>query len=417
MAEDVYIVGAFSTAFGKKPDVSYKALTRETYEGVLADAGLPDGAMLEAAWFGNTGMHVLGQGSIRGQVCFIPLVREGRFPERAPTFNVENACATGATAIHAAWNSIRAGEFRFALAMGVEKMILPEAAPAPLAGFAGGADALDPDEWKAYFVEAGRAAGKPFETGPDRSIFMDCYAMQAAWHMQRYGTTPRQIAVAAAKTHGFGAANPRAQYRFEMTPDEVLADREVSFPLTRAMCAPTGDGGAGVLLCSGEALAELDSRARERAVRIRGIGISGGKYRAPDEPGLSRLAGERAYRTARVAPADIDVAEVHDATSFSEIYQSEMLGFCPEGRGGAFLEDGGGRLDSRLALNTSGGLISKGHPIGATGCSMVCELVVQLRGEAGPRQKPGARLALAENGGGAIGFDEAVCFVTILERA
>lgn len=414
MSGEVWIIGAYSTCFGKAPGTSFKDFTRSAYEGVLADAGLADGDDIDGAWFGNCAMHAVGQSSIRGQVCFTPLVREGRFPERIPMVNVENACATGSATVHGARNSILAGESRIALAIGVEKLVSAAAGPPSLDG---GSDMLDPEEITSYYADLAERSGKSFDTGADRSLFMDTYAMQAAWHIKRHGTTQAQIAAAAAKTHGFGAANPLAQYRFEMSVDQVLADRPVSYPLTRAMCAPIGDGAAAILLCSGDVLAGLDARVRARAVKLRAIGAAGGKYRDPEEPSLSRIAAARAYRAAGIDAGAIDVAEVHDATSFSEIYQAEMLGFCAEGQGGRFIADGGGTLESAVAINTSGGLISKGHPIAATGCSMLYELVTQLRGEAGPRQKPEARLALAENGGGVIGFDEAVCYVTILERA
>jgi acetyl-CoA acetyltransferase len=245
---------------------------------------------------------------------------------------------------------------------------------------------------------------------------MDTYAMQACYHMKRYGTTQRQIAAGASKNHNHGALNPNAQYRFRMSTDEVLADRPVSFPLTRAMCAPVGDGAAAAIVCSEKILRELAPAVRERAVRIAGHGLSGGKYRSLDEDGLSRFAADRAYRMAAITPAQIDVAEVHDATSFCEIFQVEMMGFCERGAGGAFIESGATALGGSIPVNTSGGLVSKGHPVGATGLSMTYELVTQLRGEAGERQVANARYALAENGGGVIGFDEAACSVLILQR-
>ena len=240
--------------------------------------------------------------------------------------------------------------------------------------------------------------------------------MQACYHMKRYGSTQRQFAVAAANAHNFGADNERAQYRFRTTPEEVMADREISWPLTRAMCAPMGDGAAALLVASGDFLRGCPAPVRERAVKIRACGLSGGKYRALDERGLSYAAAQRAYDQAGVAPSDIDLAEVHDATAFSHLYQCEMLGFCPEGEGGRFIESGETGPGGKVPLNTSGGLIAKGHPIGATGASMIVEIAEQLRGEARTRQVEGARLGLAENGGGVIGFDEAVCVVTILER-
>jgi len=246
---------------------------------------------------------------------------------------------------------------------------------------------------------------------------MDTYAVQALLHMKRYGTTQRQLAIAAAKTHNYGALNPLAQYRFEMTPDEVLADREVVYPFTRSMCAPIGDGAASAILCSADALATLPSAAQARSVAVRASVLTGGYYRDPDEPSLSRVAALRAYEHSGLGPDDIDVVEVHDASTFSEIYQLEMLGLAPDGGGGPLVESGATGPGGRIPVNTSGGLISKGHPVGATGLSMVHELVTQLRGDAGPRQVEGARIALQENGGGVIGLEEAACSVIILERA
>ena len=302
------------------------------------------------------------------------------------------------------------------IAFGLEKTFYPETPEKTANIYFGGIDQYNPEEWEEYYRAAGELAGKAFEPGPDRTIFMDTYAMQACHHMKRYGTTQRQIAAGAAKNHNHGAMNPKAQYRFETTVDEVMADRPVTFPLTRAMCAPVGDGAAAAIVCSAEILRELPPAVRERAVRIAAQGLSGGKYRSLDEDGLSRFAAERAYRMAGLQPSDIDVAEVHDATSFCEIYQVEMMGFCARGEGGAFVESGATTLGGRIPVNTSGGLVSKGHPVGATGLSMTNELVLQLRGEAGERQVDGARIALAENGGGVIGFDEAACSVLILER-
>lgn len=413
----VYVIGAFSTVFGKHTHRSHKSLVDEAYEGALRDAGLASGEAFDSAYFGNATMYVDGQPNVAGQVCMSPLVRRGRFPERVPVYNVENACATSTTAVVGASREIRAGDAHLCVAIGVEKLLDPVSGKGRFQIFEGALDQLDPHEWQHYYTEAGRQVGKPFETGPGRTPFMDVYSMQAVWHMKTHGTTQRQLAIAAAKTHGFGADNPRAQYRFRMTPDEVLADRAVTFPLTRAMCAPMGDGAAALVLCSATFLASCDDAVRRRAVRLRGMGFSSGKYRRFDEPGLSAVAAQRAYAQAGIQARDIDVVEVHDATSFSEIYQAEMLGLCEPGRGGAFVEDGHTQLGGRVPMNTSGGLVSKGHPIAASGASMLVELCEQLRGEAGPRQVKDARIGVAENGGGSIGFDEAVAAVTVLERA
>jgi acetyl-CoA acetyltransferase len=412
----VYVIGTSCTPFGKFADKSFKDLTREAYLQVLADADLDDGGPIEQGWFGNCGMGSFGQANIRGQVCFTPLVRERLFPERVPMINVEGGCATASMAFHGAWKDVVSGQSDLSLAMGVEKTFVPNDPQRTQEIFNGGIDQLDRDEWLAYYARAGQVAGKPFEPNAGGgTVFMDTYAMQAAYHMKTYGTTQRQIAAGASKNHAMGAKNPLAQYRFEVSPEQVLADRVVSFPLTRAMCAPIGDGAAAALLCSERFLRTRPARVRERAVKVRASTLSGGKYRALDEPGLSRVAAERAYAAAGLTPADIDLAEVHDATSFCELYQCEMLGFCPPGEGGRFVESGASALGGKLPVNLSGGLVSKGHPVGATGLSMIHELALQLRGAAGERQAGRARLALAENGGGVIGFDEAACSIIILE--
>jgi acetyl-CoA acetyltransferase len=240
---------------------------------------------------------------------------------------------------------------------------------------------------------------------------MDTYAMQAKWHMWKYGTAAadrRQRAKNPVR-----ALNDKAQYRFQMTTESVLQDRPVSYPLT-APCARRSATRGGAALLEGIS-PKLPAAVKERAIRIAGV-FSGGKYRKLDEPGLTRAASDKAYKMAGLGPEDIDVAEVHDATSFCEIYQCEMLRFCPEGEGGKFVESGATGPGGKLPVNTSGGLVSKGHPVGATGLSMLAELAAQLRGEAGQRQVKGAEIALAENGGGVIGMEEAVASVVILQR-
>jgi acetyl-CoA acetyltransferase len=421
---DVWIIGTTTTAFGKRPDASFKDLTREAYLAVLDDAGLAGsgGGPITSAWFGNCLMHTWGQGCIRGQACMVELVDEGLFPRRVPVINVEGACATASMALHGAIKEVRSGEADVALALGVEKVYRagaesdPAVKQAMFDSFDAGIDNIDRPRLLREYEQAAAFAGCTFEQGPGRTMFMDTYALQAALHMRRHGTTQAQIAAGAAKNHCYGALNPNAQYRFPMTVDEVLADRLVSWPLTRSMCAPVGDGAAAAVVCSGDVLAGLPEQVRARAVRVAANVLTGGTYRAIDEPSLAHEAARRAYAMAGIGPADVDVAEVHDATSFCEIYQVEMLGFCAIGEGGPFVAAGETGPGGRIPVNTSGGLVSKGHPVGATGLSMVHELVTQLRGEAGERQVPDARIALQENGGGVMGLEEAACSVTILER-
>ncbi len=411
---DVYVVGTSCTAFGKRPGDSFRDLAREAYLDAIGDAAI-DGSEIEQAWFGNCGMGAWGQASIRGQVAFTPLVREGLFPERVPMINVEGGCATASMAFHGAFKDIASGEAELSLAIGVEKTHSDDKTLTQ-AIFDGGIDQMNPEEWHEYYARRGEEAGKPFDAkAGGGTIFMDTYAMQAAWHMKRWGTTQAQIAAGASKNHHHGSLNPKAQYRFEVSVEQALADREISYPLTRSMCAPIGDGAAAALLCSADWLAGQPEAVRDRAVKVRASVLTGGKYRDPAEPGLSRLAGEKAFRRAGLGRGDVDVVEVHDATSFCEIYQLEMLGFAEDGQGGPLVASGETALGGRLPVNLSGGLVSKGHPVGATGLSMIHELALQLRGEAGARQAKGARIGLAENGGGVIGFDEAACSVIILE--
>lgn len=414
--KDVYVIGSYSTAFKKWVDKTNKELARDCYLGLLEDCGMSDGKAIESSYFANCGMGVLwGQDCVRGHVTLAPLVEEGIFPERVPIINVEGACATGSMAFHLAWKDILTGLHDVSLAFGLDKFYHSDMKKV-LEAFEQGIDREDKarliEEYEAVAAECGR----PFDQGPGHTLFMDTYAMQACWHMWKWGTTQRQIAVGASKNHYHGSLNPKAQYKFEVSVDDVLADYEVSYPLTRSMCAPIGDGAAAALLCSEEFLQTLPQSVRHRAVKVAASVITSGKHRPIAEPSLSKAAADRAYQLAGIGPKDVDVAEVHDATSFCEIYQVEMMGFCPIGEGGKFVESGATMLDGTIPVNTSGGLVSKGHPIGSTGLSMIYEIVTQLRGEAGPRQVKNAEIGLAENGGGVISVEEMACAVTILKK-
>lgn len=414
--KDVYIIGSYSTRFKKWLDKSMKDLTRDTYLGVLEDAGMKDGGPIEFAWFSNCSMGTLWeQDLIRGHVSMSPLVEEGLFPERVPIINVEGACASASMALHGAWKDILSGQCDVSLAIGVDKFYHPEMERV-VSAYEHGIDRLDKDRLIAEYSEVAERCGREFSIGANHTVFMDTYAMQACWHMNKWGTTREQIAIGASKNHYNGSLNPNAQYQFEVPVDKALADYMVSYPLTRSMCAPIGDGGAAAIVCSEEYYRGLPEDVKRRAVRLSASVLTTGKHRNIEEPSLSKHAADRAYDMAGLRPDDVDVAELHDATSFCEIYQAEMMGFCPTGEGGKFVESGATKLDGSIPVNTSGGLVSKGHPVGATGLSMINELIIQLRGEAGPRQVPDARIALAENGGGVISTEEFACSITILER-
>lgn len=405
MTSGVYIIGAAMTAFGKRLNDSVKSLTAEVVCGVLADADIEADA-IKAAWFSNTRQPMLeGQNTVRGEIALRPMGITG-----IPIANVENACASGSTALLQAMNAIRAGMAEVALVVGAEKMVFPDLPERVAAAFAGGTDVHDRDGVLAYIESMG---GEP--PGPNRSLFMDLYAAQARAHMKRFGTTQEDFARIAAKNHTHGSRNERAQYRTPFTVEQVMADKPVVFPFTRAMCAPVSDGAAAIVVCGEAGLRKLGAR---RAVLVRSCVLRSASKRAADDYGnhIGRRTALAAYEAADVSGEEIDVAEVHDATAYAEVQQIENLGLAAPGEVGAGLRKGDFALGGRSPVNPSGGLLAKGHPVGATGIAQLYELVTQLRGEAGARQVEGARLAVAENGGGFLGVEEAATVVTVLER-
>ncbi len=414
MGDEVFILAVGMTRFAKYPEKSIKMLTTEAMQALLADVAVDKGD-IEAAWFSNSGWGMSQmQHCIRGQVALSPLGIQG-----IPITNVENACAGASTAIHGAWTAVKAGLYDLVLAIGAERVYFPEDKAKMFEGFASGADVeFVHGMIKAFQEDAARKAKEAKAEGKEKeggghSAFMDIYAMGARMHMKAYGTTQRQLAVIAAKNHCHGSMNPLAQYQMDMTVEEVLEDYLVAYPLTRSMCAPIGDGAAAALICSERALARFPEA---KPVRIRASVLASGSLPDSGLAGIGERASRRAYEMANLGPEDIDMAEVHDATAFGELLQYEEMGFCPVGEGGPFAESGATSLGGRLPVNTSGGLECRGHPIGASGLAQAYELVQQLRGAAGPRQVEGARIALAENGGGFIGMGEAAMCVHIFER-
>jgi acetyl-CoA acyltransferase len=406
MSQNVFIVGASMTPFGKRLDETVKTLTKSAVTGALNDAGL-EAKAIQSAWFSNTRQPMLeGQNTIRGQIA----LREAGITG-IPIVNIENACSSGSTAILQAIAAIRAGMTDIAMVVGAEKMVFPDRPDKIAAAFSGGTDIHDQDAVLDYIASIGGES-----PGPGRSLFMDLYAAQSRVHMERFGTTQEDFARIASNTHCHGAKNPNAQYRTPFTVEQVLADKPIVSPFTRAMCAPVSDGASAVILCSEAALEQL---GRRRAVRIRACALLSTIPRAKDdfENHIGRRTANAAYEEADLGPEDIDVVEVHDATAFATVQQIENLGLCAPGNVGAALRDGDFRIGGRVPVNPSGGLLAKGHPVGATGIAQVFELVTQLRGEAGERQVVDARIAVAENGGGFLGVEEAVTAVTVLERA
>lgn len=405
MSTRAWIAGVGMTTFGIHTDHTNHDLARWAVRDALADAGA-DSAAIDAAFFGTATHGLLqGQAMVSGQIAL-----RSTGIENIPVHNVENACATGASAFSLAVTHIRAGEADVAIAIGSEKMHIGDPART-MALFDSAYDVSDPAALTRTLKELGGVVDEP-ELGR-RSIFMDIYAAMARNHMRTFGSTPEQIAAVAAKNHAHAVDNPRAHYRKALSIDEVLAARKLSHPLTVPMCAPVTDGAAAVLVCSDEGLRRLRAL---HPVQVLAAVIGSGSDRdiTSFDGHLGQKVAARAYERAGVGPEDVDVAEVHDATAFAELLQTEMLGLVPLGEGGPAAARGETKLGGRIPVNPSGGLESKGHPIGATGLGQVFELTQQLRGTAGSRQVPGARIALAENGGGFHRGEEAVMSVIIL---
>lgn len=413
MMSNVYIVGVGMTPLGRHLDKSVKQLSRLAIDNVLADAGCEKG-VIEAAWFANTRQGIFeGQHGIRGQCA----LRAYGFEEIA-IFNTDNACCSSSSALLQAFAAVKAGLYGVALVVGAEKMNYPEKSEEMFSAFKGSWDRELADEHIRGLCALGEGMDLPPEAQQaqgEHSVFMDIYSASARFHMKHFGTTQRQIAEVASKNHWNSQFNPLAQYQTPMTVEEVLADKLISWPVTRSMCAPMSDGAGAVVICNEEMLSHFN---QSRAVRIMSIVLGSGTNRRPEEfeRQASRLAAQKAYRMAGIGPRDISVAELHDASASAEIIQSECMGFCELGMGGKLVESGSTRLGGALPINPSGGLLSKGHPTAATGAIQIHELVTQLRGEAGKRQVEHARFALAENGGGFYGLEEAAVTVTILGK-
>lgn len=402
----VAVVGADMTHFGKYLDRSLKDLGREAVEGALASAGI-DKSKLQVAVVGNAAAGlVTGQEMVRAEVILGDMGIGG-----IPMINTENACASSSTAFHLAWLYIASGMYDLALVLGVEKLYHQD----KKRSFAAIGAAVDVEmaEKAVAIASADRKAAGDSATagaGESRSLFMDLYAAIARNHMRRYGTTKEQYARVAEKNHFYGSLNAHAQYRERYTVEEILASPPVADPLTRLMCSPIGDGAAAIILCSEEKARQFTTKP----LWVRASVLTTHQEHGADEPGLGDRVAAMAYEMADLGPQDVSLAELHDATAAAELVLYEEMGFCPRGEGGRFIDDGEADLGGRIPVNTSGGLIAKGHPIGATGTAQLYEIFLQLRGEAGERQVSGAKVGLTENGGGMVGNENIVASVHIL---
>jgi acetyl-CoA acetyltransferase len=377
---DVYVAGIGMTRFAKQPHVTLKELTAAVVESALEDAALPLGA-IDAVYFGNaTAGAITRQEMVKGQVFLRPLGFEG-----VPIVNVENACASASSAFHLAWLAVASGECEVALAIGAEKMSHPDK--------------------RVTFEAIGRGTDVELASTPvdGRSPLMDSYAEAASAYLEASCATLDDFAAVVVKNQSNGAKNPLAQYGASLTVDDVLSSREIVFPLTLFMCSPISDGAAAAVLT-----------ARPARVRVAASVLKSGLTREHAPKKGAWLAAEEAYARAGIAPEDVDVVEVHDAAAPAELQLYEQIGLAPFGEGARLIRAGHVRLDGRIPVNTSGGLLARGHPIGATGLAQIVELVLQLRDAAGPRQVAGAKVGLAQNGGGWHDGDNLAHCVTIL---
>ena len=387
---NVYVAGIGQTPFGKFLERGVRALAEEALSAALADSGV-EGERIGVTYFANalSGL-ITGQETIRGQVALRHTALMGR-----PIVNVDNACASGSTALHLAWLSVASGQVDVALAIGAEKLT-HEDKSVTFNAYAGGVDVEER-------VRLQR------ERPSSHSIFMDIYAERTRRYMAASGATPADFALVTVKSRHAAAHNALAQFRTETTVDEVLSSRMVSDPLTLPMCSPIADGAAAVILVSEAVVRALSIQpVRVRASALASANADGAA------PVVAARAAEAAYRQAGLGPGDIHVAEVHDASAPAEIMLYEHLGFAQRNRGVDLVRQGITSLGGALPVNPGGGLLSRGHPVGATGLAQIFELTTQLRGQAGSRQRQGAQVALAECSGGQIGADSAVAAVTIL---
>ncbi|MFO8175540.1 MAG: thiolase domain-containing protein [Gemmatimonadota bacterium] len=367
---EVAIVGVGMTKFGELWDMSIRDLFVDAALGAMEDAGADT---LDSIYVGN-----MSAGLFVGQEHLGPLMADYLGMRGVPATRVESACASGGMALRSAFFEVASGASDLVLAAGVEKMNDGADATAVLA------TASDQEEEVYYGV-----------------TFPGLYAMIARAHMEAHGTTEEDLSWVSVKAHRNGAKNPRAQFRRVMTLEDIMSSSMVAAPLRLLHCSPVTDGAAAVLVCPLERAKEFT----DQPVKILGTGAATSSLALaqrsdPSFLDVVELAGRRAYEMAGIGPGEVDFAEVHDCFSIAEICCVEALGFMDRGKGKDGARDGTTDLGGRIPVNPSGGLKSKGHPVGATGVAQAVTVVEQLRGEAGDLQVEGARLGLAQNMGG-----------------
>jgi acetyl-CoA acyltransferase len=383
------VLGVGLTRFGKYTDRSLKDLSAPAIEDALHDAGV-DAAEVDMVFVASTVNAVTtDQVAVVGQV-----VLGGCGIHGVPVYNVENACAGSSTALNLATHAIAAGAARCVLVVGVEKLFSSDRT-LTYRGLNGSADA----EWA-------RSTGVDLDH--DSVFIKEVYAQRLRDYAERQKLSADVLAQIAVKNRAHASLNNKAQYRDPLTIEQVLSSRMVQEPITALMCSPIADGASAAVIIDADR-----ARGEPRAIWIRASRTSMGSPPPRAETTIGRVA-RLAYDDAGIAPAQIDVAEVHDATAFGELLAYEELALAERGQAAELVESGATSLGGRIPVNPSGGLESRGHPLAATGLAQIAELTAQLRGEAGPRQVDGARVAVAETAGGFVGGDSAAIAVTVL---
>lgn len=378
------------TPFGSRPEAGTRRLAVAAVDEALKDSGVPTEDIARIFYANAAAGVVSSQEMIRGQVAL-----RNHALARVPVINIENACASGSSAVNLAFHTIRSGAAEVAIAMGVEQLN-HEDKSRPFNALRGSTDIDEIGE------------GTPGEIAAN-SVLMEYYAAVAQEYLDTTGATPRDFALVAVKNRRHAAENPLAHFRKPQTAEEVLTARMVSPPLTLPMCSPLTDGAAALVLCS-EAYAQ---RFDGPTIEIVASEIAPGTGRESNPVGDAASA---AYRASGYGPWDFDLIELHDAAAPAELIQYGEIGLCEPGRGYELIRAGVTSLGGRMPVNTSGGLLSRGHPLGATGCAQLVELCTQLRGRAGGRQVANAKLAMAVNGGGWLDGTYAVSVATIVRR-
>lgn len=380
---DVYIIGAGMTVLGKHIDRSLRNLGFEACLKAVQDAGISP-KDIEAGYCGNALAPAIQGETGVGQNVLWELGING-----IPIVNIENACASGGTALREGWMAVAGGFYDTVIVVGVEKAVMPKGTM--------------------LNVGAGELETKLGD------VFPGYFATIAQKHMERYGTTREQMAQVSVKNHFNGTLNPYAQFKKEFTLEEVLNSPVIADPLTLYSCCPNSDGAAAVIICS----KEQANKSKVQPVRIAASVLTTGTYENQRDITIWEVesrAAEEAYRMASLGPEDLDVVEVHDAFTICEIIHYEGLGLCKSGEGGRLIGEGATELGGRIPVNPSGGLLSKGHPVGASGVAQVVEIFWHLRGEAGKRQVEGATVGMAGIMGGNKEGDTRACTVHILVR-